>query len=282
MFTERMIDTPLPLNCATGPESGPPLLLLHGVTRRWQDFVTLLPALGSRWHVHALDLRGHGRSTRKASAYRIIDYVDDVGAFLAKRSDGPIVIHGHSLGALVAAAAATRWPTLVRAIVLEDPPSINFIRGIHNTPYDVLFSAMRRLAGRDRSIRDVMLELAEVRLPGPTGTLTRMADLRDLTSLRFSARCLQDLDPTVIDVLLGGRWLDGYDYEGMFRGVRCPALLLRADEAYGGMLPRGEADQIAQWIPDCAMVEFPRVGHLVHWLASETTARLVMGFLEAV
>src|SRR5437762_336652 len=57
------------LNVASGPDSGPPAVLLHGVARRWQDFLPILPALTLRWHVHAIDFRGHGRSGRAAGAY---------------------------------------------------------------------------------------------------------------------------------------------------------------------------------------------------------------------
>lgn len=41
---------------------GPPLLLLHGVTRRGADWDPLVPVLSSRWRVIAPDQRGHGDS----------------------------------------------------------------------------------------------------------------------------------------------------------------------------------------------------------------------------
>lgn len=283
MFAEKIVDTPVPLNCAAGPPHGPPLLLLHGITRRWQDFVTLLPALAVRWHVHALDLRGHGKSDRRHGEYHVTDYLDDIGGFLELQPPAPTVIYGHSLGALVAAAAAARWPSAVRAVVLEDPPSEAFVRNLHSSPFYAMFSGLRRLAAAGRSIDDTSHQLAELRLPGPHGhTLMRLGDLRDPTSLRFSARSLQDLDPTTLDVLLDGDWLAGYDYQAVFRAIRCPALLLRADENFGGMLPRSDAEQIAKLVPGCSLVDFPREGHLLHWMATETICRLVMGFLEAV
>src|SRR5262249_28924121 len=43
-----------PPTAPPAPAGAPPLVLLHGVARRWQDFTPLLPALACRWQVHAL------------------------------------------------------------------------------------------------------------------------------------------------------------------------------------------------------------------------------------
>jgi pimeloyl-ACP methyl ester carboxylesterase len=56
----------LQLNAAGGPRNGPPLILLHGVTRCWQDWRPVLPELMTRWQVFALDYRGHGGSEGKS------------------------------------------------------------------------------------------------------------------------------------------------------------------------------------------------------------------------
>ena len=67
----------LNLNFATGPRNGPAFVFFHGVTRRWQSFVPLIPALSTRWHIHALDHRGHGQSSRAKFGYLVRDYVRD-------------------------------------------------------------------------------------------------------------------------------------------------------------------------------------------------------------
>ena len=45
------------LNYADGPENGPPILFLHGLTDCWQFFQPVIPSLTLRWHVYALDFR---------------------------------------------------------------------------------------------------------------------------------------------------------------------------------------------------------------------------------
>lgn len=270
------------LNFMVGPPNGPPLLFLHGVTRRWQDFLTVLPTLELRWQVYGLDFRGHGRSGRCPGQYRVVDHVRDARAFLREQVQKPAVVYGHSLGALVTAAVAAGEPGLVRAVVLEDPPAPALVQGIRQTPYFALFTGMQALASRELAVPTLVRELAELRLPASAGEAVRLGDLRDAVSLRFLARCLQQLDPEVLTPLLQESWLDGYDPEAVHRQVGCPALLLRADEACGGMLPPADADRFANWLADGTRIDFPGVSHLIHWLVPEMTLRFVTGFLESL
>ena len=112
----------LDLNFATGPRNGPAIVFFHGVTRRWQSFVPLIPALSTRWHIHALDHRGHGQSSRAKFGYLVRDYVHDAVAFVQQQVQGPVVLYGHSLGAMVAAGVAAELPQQVQGAILEDPP----------------------------------------------------------------------------------------------------------------------------------------------------------------
>ncbi len=261
--------------------SAPSLILLHGVTRRWQDFLTFLPALTPRWQIFAPDFFGHGGSNRRPGRYRVIDYAEDFAAFLGTRPAEPVVIYGHSLGALVAVAVAARLPGVVRALVLEDPPAPALFENLRASSFHALFEGMRPLAGDRRPVVEIARSLADVRVP-VNGGEARLGDLRDATSLRFSARCLADLDPEVLTTLLEERWMEGYDVEPILSAVTCPVLLLRADDQCGGMLPRRTAEEMAARMKDCTLIDLPGTGHLLHWMATETVIRLTVGFLESL
>jgi pimeloyl-ACP methyl ester carboxylesterase len=284
MLTEQFATVEeLRLNYASGPATGPPLVLLHGVARRWQDFLPLLPSLAFRWQVLALDFRGHGRSARTRGQYLVRDYVRDTVAFLERELSRPAVIYGHSLGALVAAAVAAVAPDAVQALVLEDPPAEGFVKGIRDTTSHALFVAMRDLARQNLPVGELAHQLGQVPFsPQRGGVLLPLSHFRDATSLRFSARCLQNMDPEVLTPLIQGRWLDNYPVDDTYQKISCPTLLLAADEEVGGMLPRSDAEHLAALIKDCVHITLPRVGHLVHWLQPDTTLRLVTGFLESL
>jgi pimeloyl-ACP methyl ester carboxylesterase len=282
MFTLSFRDVgSIMLNVATGPANGPPLVLLHGVLRGWRDFAPLWQVLLPRWELRAVDLRGHGQSGRSSGGYLVKDYSADVIALVQQLPAGA-VLFGHSLGAHVAAAVAAALPDRVRAIILEDPPAPSFLSAVDRSPWHTVWTGMQRLAGRNgRNTAQIARELAELRVPAAGGE-ARLGDLRDATSLRFSARCLEQVDPAVLTPLLENRWLEGHDVEQIWRKVRCPALILRGEEPLGGMLSRAEAEQMAGWMSDGLIVDVAGAGHLIHWQMPETTARLCLGFLESL
>jgi pimeloyl-ACP methyl ester carboxylesterase len=262
-----------------GDGTGPPLVLLHGVARNGRDFRPLLPWLSDR-RTAVWDHRGHGRSER-AATYRVVDYAADVVDWLQRAEFERVDLYGHSLGALVALRAAAQLPEKVRSVLLEDPPSPEFLSDLSATVYCHSFAAMQRLAGRDAAVESIAAELAEVRL-GPAADALRMGEVRDAASLRFSAKCLQSVDPAVFTPLLAGRWFDGYDFYASLAEVRCPVLLMHGDVVYGGMLPAADARRLAAGLRGATVVPFAGAGHLLHWQRLDETVRAVLGFLESL
>jgi pimeloyl-ACP methyl ester carboxylesterase len=283
MFQEHIVDVGgADLNVAVGPNTGPPLVLLHGVTRKWQDYVPLMTALAPRWQVYALDFRGYGKSAPRPGRYRVAEMVQDAVTILHDVIPEPAILYGHSMGALVALAAAARAAWQTRAVVLEDPPAPRLLINIRQTPLFPLFSQLQALAGRKEPVATLARQVAEVRFPTADGRTITLGEVRDATSIRFTARCLQDLDPEVLTPLLEGRWLEGYDLEVVARAVQAPVLLLRGEEQLGGMLPRADVASLTGRIADCTVIDIPSAGHLLHWMATEVVVRLTLGFLEAL
>jgi pimeloyl-ACP methyl ester carboxylesterase len=271
------------LHYARGPRAGPPLLFLHGVLRRWQDFLPLIPSLAARWAVHALDFRGHGRSTPQSGAYRVVNYVEDAVAFLKHSLDEPAVVYGHSLGAMVALGAAAAAPDCCSALILEDPPFDTMGARMRETIFQSQFLGMQPLAGSEKSVAAVAKALAEIPLIAPhTGRVARLGDVRDGVALRFAARCLKQVDPEVFVPIVSGAWLEGYHLDQLLTAVRCPVLLLQADMAAGGMLTDDDAEKLEARLPDCTRIKLEDVGHLIHWTQTEATLRLLVAYLESL
>jgi pimeloyl-ACP methyl ester carboxylesterase len=282
MLHERRLDAgEVELNLAVGPDTGPPLVLLHGVTRRWQDYVPLLPGLLPRWQVYALDFRGHGLSGRKPGHYLAFDHARDAIALLRELGT-PAVVYGHSLGALVAIVVAAEAPELVRAIVLEDPPGPRLLARLQETPFFAMFTGIRDITRGGGSVEELSRKLTDLPIPTPNGPPVRLGDVRDASAIRFTARCLRDLDPEVLTPILERHLLEGIDLRGQMVRVGCPALLLRADEAFGGMLLGNEAAEAVRLFRDVVLIERRGVGHLIHWQETDATLRFLLGFLEAL
>ncbi|WNG32548.1 alpha/beta hydrolase [Archangium violaceum] len=101
-----------------GRQNGPVLVLLHGYTDSYLSFDRVLPLLPRRFHVYALDQRGHGDSSRPECCYSQSDFASDVTAFLDAQGIQRAVLVGHSMGSFIAQQVALEHPERVEALVL--------------------------------------------------------------------------------------------------------------------------------------------------------------------
>lgn len=99
---------------------GSPMVLVHGVgarADRWRRNVDALAAGG--WHVHAVDLPGHGFASKGPEFdYSVPGYVEFLEALLKELGVERPVLVGTSLGGHVVGSFACREPERVRALVL--------------------------------------------------------------------------------------------------------------------------------------------------------------------
>lgn len=108
-----------------GPQSGPPIIFIHGLGGSSEFFGPLITSLGlDQTHsLHLLDLEGHGLSpTVATSVVSIASYAQDVFALAEyARISGATVI-AHSMGSLVALDFAAKHPEVASKLVLLGPP----------------------------------------------------------------------------------------------------------------------------------------------------------------
>lgn len=93
-------------------------LFIHGAGAGAVLWSMVLARVARHTHAVAIDLPGHGPSEVGARPLTLERYRDAVGGLAGALCLGPSVLVGHSLGALVAMAAALAWPDKVRALVL--------------------------------------------------------------------------------------------------------------------------------------------------------------------
>ena len=192
-LNEDFINTgEMTLHVMEGPPSGPPLVLLHGSTGNWASWGRLLPHLVERWHVYALDLRGHGGSGRAKdiAGYHFSAFAGDILLFLKERVQQPAVLYGHSWGAVTALLCGGPGKALIRGLALEDPPVLIRRDAPAMDPFIDYFAWARRMVLADPHPEAISRGL-QAQNPGlPANALAGWAD------------ALAHTDPVYLDALL--------------------------------------------------------------------------------
>ncbi len=83
----------------TGPLAAMPIVLLHAIGAGADDWLETAMALADRYHVIALDQRGHGRSARPGD-YSFELMRDDVAALIDELGLVQPILIGHSMADL--------------------------------------------------------------------------------------------------------------------------------------------------------------------------------------
>jgi N-formylmaleamate deformylase len=100
----------------------PPFILLHGATDNGLCWTSLAELLAEQYDVIMPDAQGHGLSDRLDPAFTFKNHTEQVAGLVRELGLKKPFIMGHSLGADTALTVAVEYPSLPRAIILEDPP----------------------------------------------------------------------------------------------------------------------------------------------------------------
>jgi pimeloyl-ACP methyl ester carboxylesterase len=203
-------------------------LAVHGLTLNHAEFHPLAEQLASCGRLLAPDLRGRGDSTDLGPPYGLSAHTDDIAAVLAQLKAPPVVLIGHSWGAVVALVAAYRYPERVRSVVLVDG-------GLPAPPRSPA-SDQANAQARERVLRRLRATFASEEAylaswrenPGLrhhwNGAIAR-AFAHDLTGDPPALRCNLSPDAFTADL---ASYLDSDMAERALLGLRHRAILLRA------------------------------------------------------
>ena len=286
MLVERRFDTgEVVLNYAEGPNNGPPLWLLHGVLSKWQFYHPIIPYLQSRWHIHATDLRGHGKSEHTPQQYGLEYYYNDLQQFIDNKITEPVTLVGHSLGGVMTCMLASKNSDKVKAAILLDPP-LFFSDRKSKGPLE-LWKTFHKIGSFKGTLKEKIRYTQNLDVSF-TGSPMKFVDaFGESAVLDWS---MNNFDPGILDLMIKARELqefsviDGwYDPEKVIRSIDCPVLLIQAGK---GLLSLSESDRAeAQgWFKDLIQVRLMGHDHplgISQWNTSDVM-RPISVFLESL
>lgn len=257
------------------PGGTEPLLLLHGITDNARTYEPLIRGLDARFHVYALDFRGHGGSDKPGTRYDTDAYADDVRHFVREVVGGPVLLEGHSLGGAVAVQVGATAADLVVGLILEDPP-LYFVNDLNDT-YRALFEGIVVMASTlqdgSRTAEDWYEVMAAAPDPysGKPGIETMGED-----NIRLRLASIGQMKPKALRDAIDGslRW----DTDEVLKSIRCPVTLIWGNPALGAVITASEVQRAAVHIADLSTVHIESVGHLIHDQAPQAWWNAVNGW----
>jgi pimeloyl-ACP methyl ester carboxylesterase len=108
-------------------QTGTPLVLVHGLGARGEDWVAMIPVLAAQgFHVYAPDLLGYGRSPKPDVDYSISLEEQTVAQFMQAVHVPRADIGGWSMGGWVVMKLALDHPEMVDRLVVYDSAGVYF------------------------------------------------------------------------------------------------------------------------------------------------------------
>ena len=246
------------------------IVQIHGLGTGHRNFDLLTPHLSKRLHVYDIDLPGYGDSEYGTDARGIAVFADSAAQFIEALGNGPVHVHGTSMGGCVAIVLAGNRPELVDRLVI----SCSFAK--FDRASQVMFKTWRTAAAAgtgalalvtshqgfsrgfwDRPESDATVDAFTVALQSMTTT----EFLRDLT-------LIEDLDVSPCTA-----------------NIQAPTLLLGADEDI--MTPVQSSPSglgmtaLHKLIPNSKLAVLDNCGHFISIEHPVETARRIADFVLA-
>lgn len=238
-----------------GAPTAPPGILLHGVTghaRTWDEEARLL---AERYHVLALDQRGHGDTDPAPDG----DYSDgallgDLVAFVEALGLRRVTLVALSLGGRVAINFAGRHPDRVeRLVVVDIGPEIAPAGRAR------VSALMATAPERFESVDEVVTHM-RVNAPLYTEALLRHRAEHAVRALPGGGFTWK-YDRALRDAIRQGRMRVPTDLWPQWRAITCPTLLVRG--AQSDVLSDETAKRMVDELPLAQLVVVPGAGHTV-------------------
>jgi pimeloyl-ACP methyl ester carboxylesterase len=268
-----------------GPDGAPLVVLVHGLGGSHANWEPLAPLLTIDCRVLAVDLPGFGLTQGAPRPATVVANRRLLSRFLAAVSDGPVVLVGNSMGALISALQAAQEPATVSALALLDPalpvglsvpdPLVVSTIGASAVPVRV-----RRAFSRWRPLPTLEeLTMHSLRLcTGDPSSVSRSVIDQHIAL----ARRRRTIPGANADLIVAARSLAPFltqrrRYAAMLRSLRMPVLMIHGDK--DRLVPIRAARAVAAANPAWRFEVAAGVGHVPMLEAPEWTAGVLRSWL---
>ena len=230
-----------------GNAGAPPLLLIHGLDRVARTFDHLATHFTSRFHVIAVDMRGHGDSDwDPAGRYLVEDHAGDLEGLVRQLGLRDITVWGNSTGGRVAQVFAGMHPELVSHVISEDVGP--------ERPRQISDSYSRRVAQEETGWASEDELLAQLRKSNSgTSDAVLVPYVRYGTKRRADGRLVWKRDPKLVNGFVPT------DLWRFVREIKAPTIYVLGGRST--IVPAATRDELTKTLPKVRIVTMPGLGH---------------------
>ncbi|MBI5084889.1 MAG: alpha/beta hydrolase [Acidobacteria bacterium] len=240
----------------------PVLVLLHGSSDDALCWTNLAKEFTSAYDIILLDARGHGRSDPPSLSDPLDAQVEDLAAVLRQLKLVKPILMGHSMGSSAVAWFAAKYPSIPRAIVLEDP---NFATTTPPTP----------ASEQDKEkARASILELNNMSEEQIVAQCLKLRPAWGLSECQYWAPSKRLHHPNTAMVARTRP-----PVTELFPKITCPTLILKADAPASQRL---ENERIARLLSQGKIVHIDGAGHNVRREGKAQTIEVLRSFLQGL
>jgi pimeloyl-ACP methyl ester carboxylesterase len=239
--------------------SGSPVLLVHGLGGRSEDWVGLMPQLVRDHHrVYALDLPGYGRSDWPRDAqYSIPEFAGAVVAFMDNQHLQRADLGGWSMGGWIAMRVALDEPQRIRRLMVFDSAGLRFDLNWDTSIFEP--NTPEKL----RTLDDLLMPTPPPRVPG----FIARAVFRYVDRHGWVVRRNMNSMLTQKDLL-----------DGQLGVLRMPVLIVWGRQDH--LIPYTVGEHMHHDIPQSEFEVFDGCGHLAAGQCAPRVGPVVTGFLD--
>ena len=230
-----------------GNPSAPPFVMLHGIDRIARTFDHVAPHFTDRYHVIAMDLRGHGDSGWDPEGrYLVEDHAGDLEGLVRALGLRNITLWGNSTGGRVVQVFAGLHPELVAAVIAEDVGP--------ERPRSIADAYARRVKQEENGWSGPDELLAQMRAnPQPLPAAVLEPYVRYGTKRREDGRLVWKRDPNLVK---------GFVETELWRYVRAvKAPILYVLGGRSTIVPAATQEELKKALPQVRIVTMPGLGH---------------------
>ncbi len=236
---------------------GPPLVLVHGISACWQNWLENIPHFARTHRVIAVDLLGFGESELPQEEISIPGYGRFVDAFLGEIGVERAALVGSSMGGFISAETAIAHPSRVEKLVLVNAaggPTLN---------------DLQQRWGRSLLRGAKLFHVVAARAVARRKEIVRRPKLRRRLLFKI-VRHPELIGPELCYEVASGGGKPGffdafkaiveYEYCERLDDIPCPTLIVWGD--HDEIVPVQDADEYERLIPHARKVIFDDTGHL--------------------